>query len=47
MEFLDTPVFKEKTVKMIGVPENGVLASDAEIWVSFSHLELFLLSFHL
>ncbi|KAA8566758.1 hypothetical protein EYC84_009858 [Monilinia fructicola] len=32
MEFLNTPVFREKTVKMIGVPEGGVKASDDEIW---------------
>lgn len=37
MEFLDTPVFKEKTVKMIGVPEGGVGASDESIWVSFHY----------
>lgn len=36
MEFLNTPVFREKTVKMIGVPEGGVKASDDEIWVSSS-----------
>ena len=39
MEFLNTPVFKEKTVKMIGVPEGGAGASDESIWVSFhSHV---------
>ncbi|TEY56256.1 hypothetical protein BOTCAL_0227g00010 [Botryotinia calthae] len=32
MEFLNTPVFKEKTVKMIGVPEGGAGASDESIW---------------
>ncbi|QSZ30159.1 hypothetical protein DSL72_004679 [Monilinia vaccinii-corymbosi] len=32
MEFLDTPVFREKTVKMIGAPEGGVNATDEEIW---------------
>ncbi|KAJ8061383.1 hypothetical protein OCU04_010439 [Sclerotinia nivalis] len=32
MEFLDKPVFREKTIKMIGVPEGGVEAGDEEIW---------------
>lgn len=32
LEFLDTPIFREKTIKMIGVPEGGVEAGDEEIW---------------
>lgn len=41
MEFLDTPVFREKTVKMIGVPEGGVAASDESIWVGSHAFLLF------
>lgn len=35
LKLLDTPVLREKTVRMIGVPEGGVNASDDQIWVSF------------